>query len=95
MAPTTQQQWTIEGQTGFDALKFNEKAPIPEVGDRDVLVKSKCCFQKLLRILLLTLYDSSCCFLNYRDLSSLRASIHSLSVEASYPVQMELALWRQ
>jgi hypothetical protein len=40
MAPTTTKQWTVEGQSGFDALKFNEKAPIPEIGDKDVLVKS-------------------------------------------------------
>ncbi|KAF2026409.1 alcohol dehydrogenase [Setomelanomma holmii] len=39
MAPTTTKQWTVEGQTGFDALKFNEKAQIPEIGDKDVLVK--------------------------------------------------------
>lgn len=48
MAPSTQQQWTIEGQSGFDALKWNEKAPVPEVGDRDVLVKSMCCYQVIL-----------------------------------------------
>jgi hypothetical protein len=40
MAPTTTKQWTVEGQDGFDALKFNEKAQIPEIGDKDVLVKS-------------------------------------------------------
>ncbi|KAF2188126.1 alcohol dehydrogenase [Zopfia rhizophila CBS 207.26] len=39
MAPTTTQQWTIEGKNGFESLKFNEKAPIPKLGDRDVLVK--------------------------------------------------------
>ena len=41
MAPSTTKQWTIEGQSGFDALKLNESAPIPKVGDKDVLVKSK------------------------------------------------------
>jgi hypothetical protein len=40
MAPTTTKQWTVEGKTGFDALKLNEKAPVPKVGDKDVLVKS-------------------------------------------------------
>ena len=25
--------------SGFDQLKFNEKAAVPELGDRDVLVK--------------------------------------------------------
>ncbi|KAF1945248.1 alcohol dehydrogenase [Clathrospora elynae] len=39
MAPSTTKQWTVEGQNGFDSLKFNEKAPIPEMGDKDVLVK--------------------------------------------------------
>lgn len=38
MAPTTTKQWTIEGQNGFDSLVFDEKAPIPELGQRDVLV---------------------------------------------------------
>jgi hypothetical protein len=40
MAPTTAKQWTVEGKTGFDALKLNEKAPVSPVGDKDVLVKS-------------------------------------------------------
>ncbi|KXL43579.1 hypothetical protein M433DRAFT_165033 [Acidomyces richmondensis BFW] len=35
----TQKQWTIVGKSGFQDLKFDEKAPIPELGDRDVLVK--------------------------------------------------------
>jgi len=39
MAPKTMQQWTIEGKDGFESLKFNESAPVPELGDRDVLVK--------------------------------------------------------
>lgn len=38
--PSTMKQWTVvrEG-SGFDQLKFNEKAAVPELGDRDVLVK--------------------------------------------------------
>ena len=40
MAPSTTKQWTIEGRSGFDALKLNESAPVPKVGDKDVLVKS-------------------------------------------------------
>ena len=40
MAPSTTKAWTIQGQNGFDSLKFNEQAPVPEMGDRDVLVKS-------------------------------------------------------
>ncbi|KAH7116037.1 hypothetical protein B0J11DRAFT_115728 [Dendryphion nanum] len=39
MAPTTAKQWTVEGKNGFDSLKFNEKAPVPQLGDKDVLVK--------------------------------------------------------
>jgi hypothetical protein len=35
------QQWTVEGKDGFESLKFNESAPVPELGDRDVLVKSE------------------------------------------------------
>ncbi|KAF1928060.1 NAD(P)-binding protein [Didymella exigua CBS 183.55] len=39
MAPSTTKQWTIEGKSGFDALKLNESASIPKIGDKDVLVK--------------------------------------------------------
>jgi len=39
MVPKTQKQWNVQGQNGFDSLKLNEKAPVPELGDRDVLVK--------------------------------------------------------
>ncbi|KAF2816368.1 alcohol dehydrogenase [Mytilinidion resinicola] len=39
MAPQTMQQWTVEGKDGFDSLKLNESAPVPKIGDRDVLVK--------------------------------------------------------
>ncbi|PSN61851.1 NAD(P)-binding protein [Corynespora cassiicola Philippines] len=39
MAPTTTRQWTVEGTSGFDDLKFNEKAPIPQLAENDVLVK--------------------------------------------------------
>ncbi|ORY16790.1 alcohol dehydrogenase [Clohesyomyces aquaticus] len=39
MAPSTTKQWTVEGKDGFDSLKFNENASIPQLGDRDVLVK--------------------------------------------------------
>ena len=38
MAPTNTSKWCITGQTGFDALKFIESAPIPSVGPFDVLV---------------------------------------------------------
>ena len=38
MAPSTTKQWTLEGKDGFDSLKLNEKAPIPNLGEKDVLV---------------------------------------------------------
>jgi hypothetical protein len=39
MAPSTTKQWTTKLSGGFDALKFDENASIPEIGDKDVLVK--------------------------------------------------------
>ncbi|KAF1993137.1 hypothetical protein P154DRAFT_451005 [Amniculicola lignicola CBS 123094] len=39
MAPTTAKQWTVEGKDGFESLKLNEKAAVPQLGDKDVLVK--------------------------------------------------------
>ncbi|KAF1966162.1 alcohol dehydrogenase [Bimuria novae-zelandiae CBS 107.79] len=39
MAPSTTKQWTVAGQSGFDALKWDEKTPIPSLGEKDVLVK--------------------------------------------------------
>jgi hypothetical protein len=42
MAPSSTRQWKVEGKDGFDSLKFEEKASIPELGDKDVLVKSTC-----------------------------------------------------
>jgi len=41
MAPTTTAQWTVEGKSGLDSLKFNPNAPLPKLGDHDVLVKFK------------------------------------------------------
>jgi NADPH:quinone reductase-like Zn-dependent oxidoreductase len=38
MAPTNNKQWTVEGKDGFDSLKFNDKAEIPTLGEKDVLV---------------------------------------------------------
>ncbi|KAL9601048.1 MAG: hypothetical protein Q9219_002757 [cf. Caloplaca sp. 3 TL-2023] len=38
MAPTTTKQWTVAGRDGFDSLKFDEKAQVPQLGDHDVLV---------------------------------------------------------
>lgn len=45
MAPTTNKGWTVTGTTGFDAMKWDENAPIPHVGDKDVLVKSMLALQ--------------------------------------------------
>ncbi|KAL8736866.1 MAG: hypothetical protein Q9181_002257 [Wetmoreana brouardii] len=39
MLPTATKQWTLEGQSGFDSLRFNTSAPIPHLGERDVLVR--------------------------------------------------------
>lgn len=39
MAPTTQKSWTVAGKTGFQDLKFSTDAPVPQIGDKDVLVK--------------------------------------------------------
>lgn len=38
MLPSTTSQWTVEGKSGFDSLKPNEKASIPELGDTECLV---------------------------------------------------------
>ena len=38
MAPTTTKQWTVDGTSGFESLKFDEKSSIPLLGDHDVLV---------------------------------------------------------
>ncbi|EMC91799.1 hypothetical protein BAUCODRAFT_38938 [Baudoinia panamericana UAMH 10762] len=35
----TQKQWTVAGKSGFDDLKLDEQAPIPQLGDKDVLVR--------------------------------------------------------
>jgi NADPH:quinone reductase-like Zn-dependent oxidoreductase len=37
--PKTTKAWTVEGTDGFDCLKWHEQAPLPEIGDHDVLVK--------------------------------------------------------
>lgn len=38
-APKTAKAWTVQGKNGFDSLKLNEKASVPEVSDYEVLVK--------------------------------------------------------
>jgi hypothetical protein len=37
--PSTQKQWTVAELTGFDGLKLATDAPVPQVGENDVLVK--------------------------------------------------------
>lgn len=69
MAPTSTKQWRVEGQNGFDSLKFNEQGSIPEVGDKDVLVKSTA--QEHSSILFKSTANASTvqgASLNYRDL---------------------------
>ncbi|KAF2152407.1 NAD(P)-binding protein [Myriangium duriaei CBS 260.36] len=40
MAPSTQKQWTTTGKGSFhDTLKLNSSAPVPSVGDNEVLVR--------------------------------------------------------
>jgi anthranilate phosphoribosyltransferase len=39
MAPSTTKAWTVQGQNGFDSLTLDEQAKVPEIGDKDVLVK--------------------------------------------------------
>ncbi|KAM0692137.1 hypothetical protein Q7P36_008338 [Cladosporium allicinum] len=37
--PSTQKQWKVTELTGFDGLKFATDAPVPQIGEKDVLVK--------------------------------------------------------
>lgn len=37
--PSTQKQWTVAELNGFDGLKLATDAPVPKVGENDVLVK--------------------------------------------------------
>jgi hypothetical protein len=39
--PSTQKQWTVAELTGFDGLKLATDAPVPQIGENDVLVKCK------------------------------------------------------
>lgn len=38
--PKTTKQWRVVGHNGFDSLEYSEQ-PVPELGDNQVLVKSK------------------------------------------------------
>ena len=37
--PKTAKAWTVHGTDGFEGLKFNGEAAIPEISDYEVLVK--------------------------------------------------------
>ncbi|KAI9665513.1 MAG: hypothetical protein M1831_001655 [Alyxoria varia] len=37
--PQTMKQWTVQGLSGLDELKFHSDAPVPSPGDHEVLVK--------------------------------------------------------
>lgn len=39
--PSTQKQWTVADTNGFDGLKLATDAPVPKIGEKDVLVKRK------------------------------------------------------
>jgi hypothetical protein len=39
MTPSTQKQWTVNGHDGIESFKLNENAPVPQLGEKDVLVK--------------------------------------------------------
>jgi hypothetical protein len=39
MTPSTQKQWTVNGHDGIESFTLNEHAPVPKLGDKDVLVK--------------------------------------------------------
>lgn len=41
MAPNTMKQWKVQGKNGFDSLRFEEHAPLPQLKERDVLVRIK------------------------------------------------------
>ncbi|EEU43372.1 uncharacterized protein NECHADRAFT_45382 [Fusarium vanettenii 77-13-4] len=39
MVPKTQKQWVIRGTGSFESLEFQKEAPVPLIGDQDVLVQ--------------------------------------------------------
>lgn len=39
MAPSSFKKWIVAGSNGFDSLKLIENAPLPELGENDILVK--------------------------------------------------------
>ncbi|RDW85291.1 alcohol dehydrogenase-7 [Coleophoma cylindrospora] len=41
MVPETARQWSVQGSGSLDNLKFNQQAPVPKLGDYDVLVRFK------------------------------------------------------
>ncbi|CAN9361734.1 unnamed protein product [Alternaria alternata] len=39
MATSSMKQWTVDGRTGFECLTLNNDAAVPQLGDKQVLVK--------------------------------------------------------
>jgi hypothetical protein len=39
MATSSMKQWTVEGGTGFESLTLKNDAAVPQLGDKQVLVK--------------------------------------------------------
>jgi threonine dehydrogenase-like Zn-dependent dehydrogenase len=68
MAPSTTKAWTVQGQDGFESLKFNEQAEIPEMGDKDVLVKGVYCVHRTASNNDANSQTVHAASLNYRDL---------------------------
>lgn len=56
--PETTKQWNVVGTSGFDSLKFSEQ-PVPELGDNDVLVRSRA-YSSPLSDNILTVHSQGC-----------------------------------
>jgi len=66
-------RWNVTGTGGFEDLKLTDNAPIPEVGDSDVLVK--CSFARCNLVKLQLDADATtvqAASLNFRDLQIVR-----------------------
>lgn len=59
-------QWKVTGKGGLPDLKFDENAPVPEIGDKDVLVRRKSRDSIDLQIYLTNSVHAAS--LNYRDI---------------------------
>lgn len=90
MAPSTTKQWVVEGQNGFESLKFNEKAPVPEIGGKDVLVKSRYHFDFVETCATLMKQQFTLPLSTTAISSFPRGNTHSPCKITSYPVQTAL-----